>query len=178
LPLFYVSRDQVNFLVPRGSALGPAELRITSGNGAYSVGSLNLTNLAPGIFTANANGTGVAAAVALRARANGTQVFESILRYDSASSSFVATPIDLGPAEEQVFLVLFGTGWRFRDTLPVTASLGGTNAEVTFAGAQGSLLGVDQINLRLPRTLSGRGLLNVNVTVGNQAANPVQIQIK
>ncbi len=176
LPLFYVSPAQVNFLTPRNVAQGNAELRITSGDGAYAVGSVSIANTAPGIFTANGNGNGVAAGVALRVFNNGAQVFESILQ--SNGSSFVPLPIDLGPENELVFLVLFGTGWRYRNNAPVTVTIGGTNAEVTFAGAQGTLLGLDQINVRLPRSLIGRGVLNVVVTVGNLPTNTVQIQIK
>ena len=177
LPLFFVSPGQVNFQVPTRAALGNAEVRVNSGDGAYAVGNVNLVNFAPGIFTANADGLGVPAALALRVRSDGSQVYESILQRDS-SNRYVPSPIDLGTSAESVFLVLFGTGLRYRGTAPVQASIGGTNAEVTFAGAQGSLVGVDQINLRLPRTLIGRGLVNVVLTVGNLAANTVQIQIR
>jgi uncharacterized protein (TIGR03437 family) len=176
LSLFYVSPAQVNFLMPRDVALGNAELRITSGDGAYAVGNVTIVNLAPGIFTANGNGRGVAAGFALRVLNSGAQVNENILQFNG--SSFVPLPIDLSSESEPVFLVLFGTGWRNRDNAPVTVNIGGTNAEVTFAGAQGTLAGLDQINVRLPRSLIGRGVLNVNVTVGNLPTNTVQVQIK
>ena len=39
---------------------------------------------------------------------------EPLARYDTAQNRFVAVPIDLGPEGDQVFLSLFGTGWRFR----------------------------------------------------------------
>ena len=176
LPLFYVSPAQVNFLTPRNVSIGNAELRITSGDGAYAVGNITIANTAPGIFTANGNSLGVAAGVALRVLNNGSQVFENILQ--SNGSSFIPLPIDLSAESEPVFLVLFGTGWRYRNNAPVAVTIGGTNADVTFAGAQGTLVGLDQINVRLPRSLIGRGVLNVIVTVGNLPTNTVQIQIK
>ncbi len=176
LPLFYVSPGQVNFLMPRDVALGNAELRITSGDGAYAVGNVAIVNLAPGIFTANGNSRGVAAGFALRVLNSGAQVNENILQFNG--STFVPLPIDLSAESEPVFLVLFGTGWRNRNNAPVTVTIGGTNADVTFAGAQGTLVGLDQINVRLPRSLIGRGVLNVVVTVGNLPTNVVQIQIK
>ncbi len=176
LPLFFVSPAQVNFLVPRDVALGNAELRITSSDGAYAVGNVTIANTAPGIFTANGNSRGVAAGFALRVLNSGAQVNENILQFNG--SSYVPLPIDLSAESEPVFLVLFGTGWRNRNNAPVTVTIGGTNAEVTFAGAQGTLVGLDQINVRLPRSLIGRGVLNVAVNVGNQPTNTVQIQIK
>jgi len=38
----------------------------------------------PGLFTANVSGQGVAAAVALRVKAGGSQVFEPVARFDAA----------------------------------------------------------------------------------------------
>ncbi len=60
----------------------------------------------------------------------------------------------------------------------MTATLGGLNAEVLYAGAQGSLAGLDQINVRLPRSLAGRGDVDVALTVDGKAANVVQVNFK
>jgi len=76
-------------------------------------------------------------------------------------------------------LILFGTGVRGALMLStLTATLGGTPAEVTYAGAQGTLTGVDQINLRLPRSLAGRGDANLVLTVEGVAANTVKVNFK
>ena len=58
------------------------------------------------------------------------------------------------------------------------ASLGGTAAEVLFAGKQGGLAGVDQVNLRIPRSLLGRGDVDVVLTVDGVVANTVRINLK
>ncbi|MGH9841738.1 MAG: hypothetical protein ACREEM_23540 [Blastocatellia bacterium] len=134
---------------------------------------------APGLFTADASGKGVAAATALRIRADGTQSFEPIARFDAAQNKFVAVPIDLGPENEQVFLILFGTGIRARSALSaVTAKLGGVDCQAPFAGAQGDFAGLDQINVRLPRSLAGRGEVDVALTVDSQVANTVKVSIR
>jgi hypothetical protein len=53
-------------------------------------------------------------------------------------------PIDLGDESDQVFLVLFGTGWRNRKfQLGLSAKIGDVDTPVTFAGAQPSLVGLD-----------------------------------
>jgi uncharacterized protein (TIGR03437 family) len=178
-PLFFVAPGQINFLIPPGTASGAAMITITSGDGAVSMGTVNIAAVAPGVFTANANGQGVAAAVALRVRADGSQSFEPVAVFDPARNQFIATPIDLGPGSDQVFLILFGTGVRFRSSpAAVTASIGGAGSEVLFAGAAEGFVGLDQINLRLSRALAGRGEVDVSLTVDGRPANTVRVAIK
>jgi uncharacterized protein (TIGR03437 family) len=177
--IFFVSPTQLNFLVPQGTAQGAATVAFTNTNGASSTGSINIAAVAPGLFTANASGRGIAAAVALRIRADGSQTFESISRFDQSQNQFVPIPIDLGAATDQVFLVAFGTGFRFRSALSaVTSTIGGTQAQVNFAGPQGTFAGLDQANILLQRSLAGRGEVDVMLTVDGQAANTVRISIK
>ena len=177
--LFFVSPVQINYQIPQGTAAGVATVTVTNSSGALSVGTMQIATVAPGLFSANANGQGLAAAVALRVKANGAQSFESIVRFDPVLNRFVATPIDLGPAGEQVFLILFGTGFRYRSALSaVTAMLGGVGTQVSFAGAQGSLVGLDQVNTLIPRSLIGRGEVDVVLTVDGKLANMVRVAIK
>ncbi len=178
-PLFFVSPGQINFLIPPGTANGATMITVTSGNGAVSMGNVNITAVAPGLFTANASGQGVAAATALRVKADGTQTFEPVSRFDPALNLFVPVPIDLGPESDQVFLILFGTGWRFRSALPaISCSIGGVNTEVLYAGPQGDLVGLDQLNVRLSRNLIGRGEVNVMLSMDGRAANTVRLNVK
>lgn len=178
-PLFFVSQSQINFLVPSGTANGPATVTINSGNGTISIGTIEIAATAPGLFTANSNGLGVAAAVALRVKTDGSQSFEPVARFDVASQQLVAEPIDLGPDGDQVFLLLFGTGLRFRSSLEkVSATIGEINSPVLYAGAQGSFAGLDQVNLQLDRRLAGRKEIQVLLTVDGKMANSVVISIK
>ncbi|MCI0391728.1 MAG: hypothetical protein MOB07_23540, partial [Acidobacteria bacterium] len=170
-PLFFVSPTQVNYQIPAGTANGAATITITSGDGSVSTGTTLISTVAPGLFTANASGQGVAAALALRIKADGSQSYEPVAQFDSAQSRFVAAPIDLGAEGDQVFLILFATGVRYRSALSaVTARIGGVDAQVIFAGAQGGFVGLDQVNVRLPRSLIGRGLVDVALTVDGQMA--------
>ncbi len=102
---------------------------------------------------------------------------------DPAQNKFVAAPIDLGPdlgnASDQVFLILFGAGLRFRSALSaVSAKLGGVDGQVTFAGARDGFVGLDQTNVRIPRSLIGRGEVDVIVVTDGQTANTVKASIK
>ncbi|MGH9838494.1 MAG: putative Ig domain-containing protein [Blastocatellia bacterium] len=168
--LFFVSPGQINLLVPAGTASGTATLSLGSG----ASGELAITRTAPGLFAANANGQGVPAAVALRVRADGTQSFEPVARLEG--DRFVPAPIDLGAAGERVFLALFGTGVRFQQN--VTATVGGAPSDVLFAGAAAGFAGLDQINLALPRTLTGRGEVEVALRVDGVSANPVRVNVR
>ncbi|MGH9834936.1 MAG: cohesin domain-containing protein, partial [Blastocatellia bacterium] len=151
-PLFFVAPTQVNYQIPPGTAAGAATVTIASGDGAVSIGNVTIAAVAPGLFSANANGQGVAAATALRVKADGAQIFEPVAMFDTTLNRFTPIPIDLGPEGEQVFLILFGTGFRAVSGLPaVTAKIGGADAEVLFAGAQGGFVGLDQSNVRIPR---------------------------
>ena len=123
------------------------------------------------------------AAFALRVKADLTQTNEPVAQFDAAQNKFVALPLDLGldlgANSDQVFLVLFGTGIRFNGGLAgITATIGGVDTQVTFAGAQGGFVGLDQVNLRLPRSLAGRGDVELVLKVDGQRANVVTVKIR
>ena len=179
-PLFFVSPTQINYHLPAGVEPGSALLLIESSAGQLlASGRVNVTAIAPGLFAASADGQGVAAAVAVRVKADGTQIVEPVTRLDPTTNRWVSVPLDLAPANEQVFLSLFGTGWRARASLAaVSVKLGGVDGEVQFAGPQGIYVGLDQLNVRLPRDLIGRGEVDINLTVDGKAANAVRVAFK
>jgi uncharacterized protein (TIGR03437 family) len=177
-PLFFVSPAQINYLMPDATANGAATITVSNSNGDTAISAALISGVAPGLFSANANGQGVAAAIAIRFKPDGSQQTQPVARFDQTTNQFVAAPIVLGGENDQVFLVLFGTGLRRRSSLSnVSAQIGGADAQVTFVGAQGDFAGLDQINVRMPRSLVGRGEVEVVVTVDGQMANPVRISI-
>ena len=105
--------------------------------------------------------------------------YEDGFRFDAAQGKLVPTPIDLGPETDIVFLVLYGTGFRFRDNkLPVGASVGNLSTPVDYAGVAPGYEGVDQMNIRLPRALIGRGNVDVNLLIEGLKPNIVTVNIK
>ncbi|MGH9845983.1 MAG: hypothetical protein ACREEM_45355, partial [Blastocatellia bacterium] len=178
-PLFFVSPTQINFQVPPGTAAGKALVTILRDDEMVAAGSPQIELVSPGLFSANASGQGLMIGVALRVRADGSQSFEPIVRFDEEKQQFVAAPINLGPATDRIFLILFATGVRHRSSLgTVSVKIGGVNADVLYAGPQGSFVGLDQLNVSLPRSLAGRGELEVNVLVDGQEANKLTVAIK
>jgi len=178
-PLFFAAPGQINYQIPPGIVTGAATITVSNGNTAVGFGTTQIEVVAPGLFAANASGQGVAAAYALRVKAGGSQTTDPVAQFDTAQSKFVSVPIDLGPESDQVFLVLFGTGIRFRSALSaVTAKIGGVDAQVMFAGPQGGFVGLDQVNLLIPRSLAGRGEVDVTLIVNGKLANTVKVNIK
>jgi uncharacterized protein (TIGR03437 family) len=177
--LFFVSPTQVNYLMPYGTALGTATVTVTSGDGAISTGTTQIAPVAPGLFTFSGDGQGVPIAVVLRIKPGADPSFEPVAQYDAAQRRFVALPIDLDAENEQVYLVLFGTGWRNRPNMPgINLKIGGVDVPVQFAGASPSDPGGDQINAALPRSLIGRGEMDLVLVVEGKTANTVKINIK
>lgn len=177
VPLFAVAPGQVNFLIPSDARNGWGSFTITLADSTSFRELIRIAPVTPGLFTANSDGQGVPAAVALRFSGS-QQTYEPIARFDSVQNKFTATPIDLGASSDQVFLLLFGTGLRERSSLEnVSVKIGGVNAPVSYAGEQGSA-GLDQINVAIPRGLAGRGEVDVVLTVDGQIANTVRINIK
>ena len=178
-PLFFISPTQINFQIPSGTSTGSATILVLLNGNTVGQGTITIETVAPALFTANASGQGVPAAVVYRIKADGTQTTEAVAQYNQSSSRFEAMPLDLGATTDQLYLVVFGTGFRNRSSLSsVTATLGGANAEVSFAGAQGNLTGVDQANLRIPRTLAGRGNVDLVFSVDGKMANTATLNIK
>jgi uncharacterized protein (TIGR03437 family) len=178
-PLFFVSSKQINFELPASISPDNPIITVYPLNGLISSGRLKIARVAPALFSMEATGQGLAAAVALRIKADGTQNYEPIARFDPAQNRFVAVPLELGAPSDQVFLLLFGTGIRGLGALTsASVKIGGLAAEVSYAGPQGTLVGLDQVNARLPRSLSGRGEVEVALTVEGKPANIVKIAIK
>jgi uncharacterized protein (TIGR03437 family) len=93
-------------------------------------------------------------------------------------SGTLETPIAFGDPGDKVYLVLYGTDIRDRSSLSaVSATVGGSSGVVEYAGPQGSFVGLDQINILIPRSLVGAGQINVVVNVDGVAANTVKVTV-
>lgn len=178
-PLFFVSAGQINFQVPAATAAGKATVTIRKADGTTVSGDILVNTFAPGLFGANSNGQGIGVIGALRIAADGTQTLTAAYSYDATTQQSVAVPVSLGAETDRVFLILFGTGIAGTTLTNVAAEVGGTTVPVTYAGAQGGLVGLDQVNLGpLPRTLSGRGSVNIVLTVAGRRANRITVTIQ
>lgn len=187
-PLFFVSPSQINFALPDAVfTLGiqmnnqtlPCLLSVIQDDVVVAEGTLELADVVPGFFTANATGQGLPTGVALRVKLDGTQIYEPLGVFDPAVNRYVPRALDLGVTGERVFLILFGTGFRKNSgNAAITVTAGGTRLPVTFAGAQGSLTGLDQLNVELLSSLKGQGAISLQCTINGRSANAVTIMIQ
>jgi uncharacterized protein (TIGR03437 family) len=165
--LFYVSATQIAFMIPDGTANGTATVTVTTSGGTTSTATVTITNSSPGLFTANDSGAGPLAAQVVSVTPGGTQSYTDTATLNG--QAFVNAPISLTPAGNAFYLLLYGTGIRFGSVITVT--INGTTYTPTFAGAQGTFVGLDQINILLPASLAGSGTVTVTVTVDGQVSN-------
>ncbi len=167
-PLFYVSPGQVNYLVPAGTASGVATVTVMNGSVASS-GTVQMTPVAPGLYTKSQTGQGLPAAFVTLLHSDGSQ----------GAAQLVTGPVNLGSGGDQAYLTLYGTGIRGRSSLAnVTAQVGPMAGTVTFAGAQGGFAGLDQVNVVIPAALRGAGYVVATVTVDGQTANQVSFTVQ
>jgi uncharacterized protein (TIGR03437 family) len=180
--LFFVSPQQVNYLLHPRTALGTATVTVYLDNAIVALGDIQVVRISPGLFTQNSTGEGVPAAYALRV-SGGNVSGVPILEYDQSQSRWIPVPIDLGPASDEVYLVLFGSGFRAATGITnISARLGATTIPVLYIGADANYVGLDQMNLGpIPRTLAGTGIVNMTITVDGKTVNAgktIQLRIK
>ncbi|MBL8192022.1 MAG: hypothetical protein JNK38_28685 [Acidobacteria bacterium] len=178
-PLFYVSPNQINYQIPADTRTGSALVTIRSADGNVATSNIQIEIIAPGLFSANATGQGIAAAVALRVKPDGTQLFESVSEWDAARHQFVPVAIDVSQDADRMFLILFGTGIRYRNRMGEAAvRIGNLSVNALYAGRQGDFAGLDQVNIPLPKSLMGQGDVDVVLKLDGKTTNTVKIRLK
>jgi uncharacterized protein (TIGR03437 family) len=161
-PLF-VSPGSVTYQMPSGIVPGPVTAVITTSEGHQYPDSLYVQVFAPSLFSVMSSG--IAAAWVTRFKADGSISVEPVFRFDSETKTVVGVPIDLGPASDEVYLSLLGTGIRNRSDLgSIHIIFDRQSPPALYAGPQFAYTGVDQINLLLPRALAGSGMTAILIS--------------
>jgi uncharacterized protein (TIGR03437 family) len=174
-PLFFVSANQINLANPPGLAAGSAVFSVLTGEGPLASTTATLATIAPGLYSANGTGVGVAAAQIQRVHPDGTQSFAPVFQCGSVPGSCQSVPVNLQPGQDQVYLWFYGTGIRNRASKSdVVLKIGNTSAQVLYAGPQPETPGLDQINVVAP-PVHNSGDWTVTLTVGGIASNPVTL---
>jgi uncharacterized protein (TIGR03437 family) len=159
-PLWFVSPTQINYYIADETALGAAIITVVRNGQTVATGTLLIDRVAPGLFTMNASGQGVPAALAIFARGDGSQSWQYVFNTGCQVGACQPIPIDLGGTADTVVLQLYGTGIRGRSSLAgVTAKIGGVDAPVEYS-------------------LIGRGVVDVTLTLDGKAANSVRVNIR
>src|SRR5262245_32562926 len=182
-PLFYVSPNQINYLIPPDAAEGDADVVVTmtAGNGdqIISNGQIKIASYTPSIFTVNSTGSGPPAALTGRGDANNIFVFDQTPTFEPDPlhpGRFLPAPIDVGTADRPAFLVLYCTGAVNAPAGSVKAVLGGIEVPVTPVPAPG-YTGLDQINMQIPGEFKGRGIVDLNIVSNGISSNTVSVNM-
>ena len=174
-PLLYVSSVQASFLIPGNVAPGTAHVRVARGGTTVLTGTLDVAAVSPGLYAANGNGAGVAAATYARSSAPGSQALAFACQ-PNAALSCRATPISLSAAGDTIYVTLYASGVRGAQNVQV--NVGGRSVPVLYAGAQGQFAGLDQINISLPSALAGTGEASVYVIADGKTSNMTTINVQ
>ena len=167
--LLYVSLSQINYMVPSATASGNATVEIKTGGTVVARGTITVANVAPALFTITADGKGIPA---------GFSTFDGVSLQVLFNSDLSARVLSPGTAARPNFLVLFGTGFRKRTALSnVRVTIGGIVSQIDYAGTQGSYAGLDQLNVVIPNTARGSGLVDLILTVDGAVANKTRVNI-
>lgn len=163
-PLFFVSPGQINYLVPPGLRVEDlndnfAAVEVVNGSNVVASGRAPINRVAPAFFTFDSSGSGLPAALIVRVKPDDSQIIEALAENTGTPRGLRTRLVDVSPAEERVFLVIYLSGVRNatdanRDDIVnenIRVLLNGYEVELYYAGAQRELAGLDQINVQIPR---------------------------
>jgi uncharacterized protein (TIGR03437 family) len=170
-PIFSVAPDRVSFLVPATIEPGAATVVIRNPGGQYSIGTAEIVNEAPAIFTDTAEANGATASLTMD---DGTNLHLPQFKM----------PVDNRPN----LLTLYATGIRRVPAANpidgngvaelVNVTIDGKPVRVLYAGAQGRLNGLDQIIVEIPAEMAGIGLAEVVISVNGGALNRAALSLR
>jgi uncharacterized protein (TIGR03437 family) len=176
-PLFFVSEFQINYLIPVGTALGWARVEVVRDGQIVSRDGIQVTTVSPGVYTANGTGSGAPAATFLLARADGSRNEGFVFDAGAPLGQRTTVPLDFGGENDSLFLILFTTGTR--EATSVTAMIDGVLVPAAGPFPLAQFAGLEQVNLGpLPRSLIGRGEVDVALSFDNMPANIVRIRFQ
>jgi uncharacterized protein (TIGR03437 family) len=175
LPLFYVGPLQINAEIPQSLKTGLVAVTITGTSGTVTTPVIT-SPTAPGLFSANQNAKGVAAAQFITNLPNGSQTTVPVFQC-SAGAGCQAVPLNLSQGGTSA-LVLYGTGLRNASLADVTVEIGSMSLPASFAGASPNYTGLDQVNVLLPQSLAGSGTVNVSVSISGTSSNEVTVDFQ
>ncbi len=173
-----ISLQQAVCLVDPAIKPGLAVVSVASSGRPVGTGFVQVAQVAPGLFSADSTGQGLAAGNAISQVGDAT--FTSPLAIlDATTNTWIAQPIDLSAAPGGVTLELRATGLRGRSANSyVIAQIAGVDVPLVGITASTTDVGVDLVHIGpLPQSLAGSGLVDVLLAVDGASANPVSIYI-
>lgn len=186
--MLYVSPTLVMFTVPGDVTPGFASVVVTSREGFISHATASIAGLKPTIFQNAANTTQAAIlnALGVFSRTFSTVTPAQYLGFDARTRlSILATGISTGltntNTSNDVWLANGQVLPNFAESVVVEARRSSgtvTRLPVEYAGMQGGVSGLDQVNVVLPSGLAGAGSVQLTVVINGVRSNTITVVVQ
>jgi uncharacterized protein (TIGR03437 family) len=179
-PIYYASDSFVSVHVPMGLSPGATtNVRVNAPNGSTSNVPLPVYTARPGIYTHEAGGKGQAKAMNQDGSLNGDGSINGSDHAASIGTTISVYATGLGPVNPAIAEGTPASAATLSSTtLPVTASIGGRTATVTWAGAAPGMVGVYQVNITIPPLAPSGAARLVLMVDGNSSQSGVTVQVR
>lgn len=171
VPVFYAAPTQLGIQIPFEATGTSATISVSVAGQASTPATITLAPVAPGLFTASADGKGAGAvthvdgsAVTARNPAHGAEL---VILYATGFGQ-VAPAVATGALPA-------GTS---STVVPVTLTIGGINVIPDFAGLAGCCVGLNQINAPVPAGVSSGNAVPVVLIIGGQVSCTATIAVQ
>ena len=175
LPLYWVSPERIDFLVPSDLEPGTYRVAIQRAGQPEVTSEMLVVRNCPGIFTRD-DGPAGEMPVAVAIRPNGAQVTAAAPAVPGEQITLLATgsgPYDILSPDGFPLPDLF----TYRLVDPVTILLGDLTLEPAFAGGRAGQVGVNAIRFTVPAAAAGQ-TLNLRLRVNGQLSNTTALPVK
>jgi uncharacterized protein (TIGR03437 family) len=172
-PLFYVSTGQVNLQIPWELAGQAAQVNGVLNGHPGPAATISLAPFAPGIFTANGQGTGqgiiVDSGYRLVDTSNPSAAGNVIQIYCTGLGAVANPPATGAPASTSALSPTLGTP---------SATIGGISARILFSGLTPGAVGQYQINAEIPDGVTAGPAVTVVISIGGETSNAATIAVR
>jgi uncharacterized protein (TIGR03437 family) len=187
VPVVYVSPWGIKFFVPAEIQPGTTEVIVTSQDGYVCQGIVSVEKNASRIMTTaeDENGAAIVANNQTITTTNlGIETLQNLSSDKRTRLSFLATGITGSVSNTDITTDIYAGGIvrpNFAEAVKVEARLADGRVyllPVEFAGAQGLLPGLDQVNIRLIPELQGAGTVQLTLILGGRRSNAPTVVIQ
>jgi len=186
MPLLYAGAGQVNALVPQGIAPNASyPLVVITGTSQSVPMALTVTELQPGVYTADFSGSGAgivtnAVTAQLIDASHPAHAGDYLTIYCTGLGSVSGSNGEPEPGDGTAA----PTNLLFQTTANATVTIGGVNAPVLFSGLTATLAALYQVNVQVPSGVTPGVAIPVVITVADpqtgatSQSNPVTIAVQ
>jgi uncharacterized protein (TIGR03437 family) len=171
-PLYFISPGQINFQVPWATpTTGTVNVAVLVNGGSSNTAAVAVGTAAPGLFYDPASGAAIVQNTpdySLNSASNPAPAGTTIVAYLTGSGPVAP------PATDGTFAPAAPLSWA---TSAYSAKIGSTPATVSFAGLSPTFIGLAQMNIVVPTTLTP-GVYPLTVTIDGQTSNSATIAVK